>query len=187
MKNLLWIVFVAFTAITACKKDNDTQPENYFKYNSNGSITGKITGISYDGIALNENFSLTAYSDKENDNSFKNNNGTYFFNFYRFDPATQTGVTFSFWLSSANVVTTDSSSFLITFNKSIDNNRLLVYRPFKEEIVSIDITNVTFDKTTGRLKGNYVVTVLMHKGVTARNSTVSGSFDVNVIETVYKK
>jgi hypothetical protein len=188
MKNYQKLSILLITCLfflLSCKKKD--QP--MLLYSSGGTIQGLITGISQDGVALNESFNFSKYFGTAACGEYHITNDTvYSFTFERVDPDVNSNVIIGFTRTKSGKFS--GKAFGIEYYKEMTGNKLLHYNPIGSEIISIDITDYSFDITSGLLKGKFSVTVKMYDNSippVARNSMVTGNFEITLKQAVYKK
>ncbi len=174
MKNAtLFLLSLSLVLLYSCSKSN--------LFQSQGSISGTISGLSGDGQSLNENFDysdLTTYSAQS---SYNRSSSSIYFNIQRAavsDEQSFIGLTFR-KSSNGNI---DNATVRIQYNKKLEGSKMLSYIATSNANLSI----TSFDESSGKIAGTYTASVTKTNTNTgAKNvSTISGKFDVVIYETV---
>lgn len=171
---LVLAVFALAGLLASCKKDDDPQPA--VEYRTEGSITGKITGVSKDAsYTFNDDFSFTQFLPFDSYSIYQaNSNGSFDFEISRSDFSSGGGAEISFSLASASSTTPTSPYVSISYQKEVDNKFIVFYISSGSPITTI--TGISFDANTGKISGNYSITGTASS--TGKTATVTGSFNI---------
>lgn len=171
-------LFAALAMVfTGCKDEEVPAIE----YKSQGFIKGTLVGETSEGEDLNEKFTYSQYTGISSYySSFENleDEDFYSFRIIRQDINNGGYIELSFTLDELN--STSAMSTDISFNlKKETNNQIILFDVSNNYGVNTkEITNLSFDENTGRLKGNFEVTG--NKNSSGEDATISGEIDVIV-------
>jgi hypothetical protein len=185
MKNTILItsIFLMAFAINSCNDDSDCDNSS-----TGGIINVNINGLSCDSVSLDESFSADKFSSLSpyQDAYITDFNGQRLFHIER--SAERVGsskyiiIEFS---ESGNILT--ASSVFIYYSKLLDDNSTLVLQ-LGSYPSDTEISNFSYDATTGTLKGDFVANYDCFNGdIFTSTIIVSGDFDIHVTELLNKK
>jgi len=177
-----FLAIILSIAFTGCK-DDDPQPA--LEYQTEGTIKGKITGVSKDNsYTFNDDFTYSQYSLLTESYSLYqvNNDGSYDVSISRADFSTSGTASITFTLSNAADTTPDDVYISINYYKE-SNDKIINFRMnSSDDENTVAITDFTFDGTTGKAKGKF--TLSGTENSTDKNATVSGDFEVTAKKEV---
>jgi hypothetical protein len=179
------LIITSLLILISCRKKNDYLNESDFA-NKSGSVSVTISGTSYDGIPLNENYTNEYYpsDDLTLGGFYETNQNLYYFDFFRSGTMLGSSNTIEFG------IVTDGTSFQfnnfhIFYQKNYTNQQVLILNYSETDIVTFSVSNYSFNQTTGELIGNY--NIVLNTGNTSQTKiNVTGKFDVTVKRAVFK-
>jgi uncharacterized lipoprotein YehR (DUF1307 family) len=179
-KSSVWIALFAIAIsgfLTSCNDDDDPQPA--LEYKTEGTIKGKITGVTKDNTyTFNDDFNFTQYSLLTDAYaSYQvNTDGSYDINLTRADYANDGLANISFGLSTAADTTPDDAEFEIDYYKEVDNKIIYFSMNSDDGTNTLTFTDFSFDSSTGKVKGKYTMGGATNS--TTKNATVAGEFEL---------
>ena len=184
--NLLLLGAICALSIFSSCNDDDIPA---IEYEEQGVIKGTITGTaSDDATAINEQFSYSRYNPSYYTGLYSSSydlddDGSIEMQIIRQDVKTGGGVQMNIYLDNAsdtspeyeiNVVYIEESDKILYFSTEGDS--------YSDSDNESSITNFSFDSASGRVKGDFSISG--NDNSTDNNSTVTGSFDVVVKQTI---
>ena len=169
-------VVLSASVFTSCNKDDDPQPA--LEYKTEGSIKGKITGTSKDNAyTFNDEFNYSQYSILTGSYATYTveTDGSYDFTISRSDFATTSTARLQFTLANAGSTTPLDSDVTIQYIKEVDN-KLVTFSMSSGGSNTTSITELTFDSSTGVIKGKYSLSGTNNS--TTKSASVTGDFNV---------
>ena len=148
-------------------------------FQSQGVISGTITGISGDGQKLDESFSYDQFTTYANSSNFFRNSDKIYFTVGRFSLSNeQSNIQLSFSRTSSGQIL--SPQIRLLYSKQLDGSKELNY----SINTPANIIVTSFDETTGKLAGTYNATIEKSNNSVKNISTLDGKFDVVVRESI---
>lgn len=180
--NLMMALFAALAMVfTGCKDEEIPALE----YKSQGFIKGTLVGETSEGEDLNEQFTFSQYTGISSYySSFENieDEDFYSFRISRQDINNGGHVELVFTLDELNSTSTIGPDITFSFKKETNNQITLFDVSNHYGVNTKEITNLSFDENTGRLKGNFEI--VGNKNSSGEDATISGEFDVIVKKIV---
>lgn len=195
MKKSFLIKFTVFicslfliTAVSSCKKKDKTgdmgpvgaqgSQGNAGLLNTinDGYIQGTISGINKNGVPFTENYSYSLYVSSSRESYIDSvNASTYNIGITRY-ATTQLGdrVVFSFSASSLMPISIPFATFNMDFTKSLGANKYFIFS--SNSSANPTLSNLNYDKNTGIITGNYLLTLSSSENSTGNPASITGSF-----------
>lgn len=171
LKNLLAISLLSVILVSSCKKDE--KGDTIFV--SNGSATGTIKGTKTDNSVLDETFTFNKYTQLSEVPYYIVNPNEVEFNIY-FNDENGSEFKLQFSLSSLTDNTPGDIDFELKYFKTTENS---LFQFVLDNYGNISqITDFSFDSSTGKLKCKLVVTG--NTNSTLKNATVTANIDVTL-------
>jgi hypothetical protein len=185
-KNIFSAFALAIVAVVFIQCDDDDAPA--LEYKQQGVIKGTVSGTTEIGNAsINESFSYSQYQPAlyDPDDGMSryevNDDGT--IEIYVLRQDFKTGGYFYLDLQLDNGSDTTPSTYCDIRYRDNDFNGKVLDFYMSSSGNNLTISDFSFEQSSGRLKGNYVLTG--DENSTGKNATVTGSFDVQVKQFVY--
>lgn len=176
-KNLLTALFALALSLAFMGCSEDPQPA--YEYKSQGYIKGTLNGVTKDNAyTFNETFNYTQYNLSLNETgaTYSVDGSAYEFVISRSDFNGTGSATFAFTLANATAKPVNNDVYYdFSYNKE-EKDRFIVFSMESDDENTLNITDFTFDTTTGRVTGKYTITGT--ENTTDKAATITGDFDV---------
>lgn len=154
--------------------------------NNGGFVSGNLTGTRRDGTPINEPFNYTYYYPGSfgagSIDSISSN--LYSFQVQRL-PNDIWGNNSSYLniQTTSKTASTGSLSLSLNLEKLLSTNQLFTFSAYSATAIA---TSLSYNASTGLFSGNYNISLTGSQNNTGNPAVISGSFQANVIQKVYK-
>ncbi len=200
MKKIIQRIFLAAATLVvffaSCSKKGDMGPAGpqgsqgatgEAAIITDGYIKGTVSGFRNDGTAFTETFTYTASYSPQQSSVDSVSPTSYDFDIRRapIDHLfTEFDAELKFNASSLSPVNLTSASFRMSFSKLTGTTEFL-FGTNSSGITPL-ISGVVYDKTTGVITGNYIVTLTGTQNSTGNAASITGSFKATIAQTYYR-
>jgi len=155
MKMIRFSILICFIVLfsLSCKKEED---KNYYEFKEAGNIHFKLTGVSVDGLTMNEdaNFNCIDMDASNYTDTMKQGDGSMFryFNIYLYSYSAGIGfnsIYLNFALKDNGEIADEYLS--INYLKKLENNKVFVYEystPWNDDNLDSHISEVKYENNT---------------------------------------
>jgi hypothetical protein len=189
-------MMLAALAFSGCKKTagpkGDTGAQGpqgpVVDMQNGGHITGTITGTRRDGTAFSEPFSYTYYFPGSASSGSLDSTGinSYNFNFQRQEADIFSNNNCSMYImTTSKTATSGNMGFNLVFQKTLSASKLFNFSANPSSVISA--TGLSYNTSTGSFSGNFNISLTGSDNNTGNPATITGNFQVNVVQYVYKK
>jgi hypothetical protein len=175
MKHFSLILIITLLISYACEKDNLKYDDRYVL---EGYVELNINGLGLDGDQLDISGKLQEYKKGFEDiySGYRETGNSIYFSFGRLDAADESKEVLLCFMYNKNTGDVSNIDFEARYHDKLESGNLYVLDINNEDVEEIQVTNVTFDASEKKLRGNYSITVILQEGNVQRTLIVSGIF-----------